>query len=75
MSTGDISQSQKLPFEMKLKDGSTLIARQVSSIFSRMTIADLGIDIQLGLDKRIYVTLNPSLQGKVTTLIELLSNI
>ncbi|XP_033646553.1 von Willebrand factor-like [Asterias rubens] len=53
---------------MKLKDGSTLIARQVSSIFSRMTIADLGIDIQLGLDKRIYVTLNPSLQGKVSGL-------
>ncbi|XP_022108235.1 SCO-spondin-like [Acanthaster planci] len=64
-STQSGTTSHKLPFRVESADGSTLVARQVSSIFTRLTIAEHGIDVLLGRDGRLYLTLNPKWQTKV----------
>ena len=65
ISTAEGKTSQRLPYQRTLADGAVLLVRRVSSLFTRLTIAQHGIDILLGKDGRLYLTLNPSWQSKV----------
>ena len=56
--------TKALPFT-KINGASTFIAKRVSSIFTRLALPNLGIEILWGADNRIYLTVAETLFGKV----------
>ena len=58
-----------LPFS-KIDGNSTFMAQHLSSIFTRLALPYLGIEILWGADNRIYLTVDESMFGKVRNLDE-----